>query len=118
MNLGDTTEKGITFYAKDLTNDDEPMQSVQIAHTVASGIANETPLVIGGLGAGNGNLFDGLIDDVRISDTALKNEELLFTSPRPASTRWAIGNSRPRRPHTPTAPPTATTSPPRSRREK
>jgi mono/diheme cytochrome c family protein len=83
VNLGDTTEKGITFYAKDLTNDDEPMQSVQIAHTVASGIANETPLVIGGLGAGNGNLFDGLIDDVRISDTALKNEELLFTSPSP-----------------------------------
>ncbi len=83
VNLDNTTEKGITFYAKDLTNDDEPMQSVQIAHTVTSGIANETPLVIGGLGAGNGSLFDGLVDDVRLSDSALKNEELLFTSPSP-----------------------------------
>ncbi len=83
VDLDNATEKGITFYAKDLTNDDEPMQSVQIAHTVTSGIANESPLVIGGLGAGNGNQFDGLIDDMRLSDTALKSEELLFTSPSP-----------------------------------
>ncbi len=83
VDLDNATEKGITFYAKDLTNDDEPMQSVQIAHTVTSGIANESPLVIGGLGAGNGNQFDGLVDDMRLSDTALKAEELIFTSPSP-----------------------------------
>jgi mono/diheme cytochrome c family protein len=83
VNLADTSEKGITFYAKDLTNDDEPMQSVQIAHSVASGIANETPLVIGGTPTGTGNLFDGLIDDVRLSDTALRAEDLLTTSPSP-----------------------------------
>ena len=83
VNLDNATENGITFYAKDLTNDDEPMQSVQLAHSVTGGIANETPLVIGGLPSGNGNLFDGLIDDVRLSDTALRAEELLFTSPSP-----------------------------------
>ena len=42
---------------------------------------HEAPLVIGGLGAAHGGLFDGLVDDVRLSDAALKNEELLFTSP-------------------------------------
>jgi mono/diheme cytochrome c family protein len=83
VNLDDATEKGITFYAKDLTNDDEPLQSVQLAHSVTSGTANETPLVIGGTPTGTGNLFDGLIDDVRLSDTALRGEELLFTSASP-----------------------------------
>ncbi len=83
VSLDDATEKGITFYAKDLTNDDEPMQSVQVAHAVTSGIANDTPLVIGGTPTGEGSLFDGLIDDVRLSDTALHAEELLATSPSP-----------------------------------
>ncbi len=83
VDLADATEKGITFYAKDLTNDDEPMQSVQIAHAVTSGIANDAPLVIGGTPTGEGSLFDGLIDDVRLSDTALHAEDLLFTSPSP-----------------------------------
>ena len=83
VHLDDATEKGITFYAKDLTNDDEPMQSVQIAHAVTSGIACEAPLVIGGTPTGTGNLFDGLIDDVRLSDAALGAEELLVTSPSP-----------------------------------
>ena len=83
VDLGNAGEGGITFYAKDLTNDDEPMQSVQIAHSVTSGIASEAPLVIGGTPTGTGNLFDGLIDDVRLSDAALRAEELLFTSPSP-----------------------------------
>ena len=83
VHLDDATEKGITFYARDLTNDDEPMQSVQLAHAVTSGIANEAPLVIGGPPTGTGNLFDGLIDDVRLSDAALRPEELLVTSPSP-----------------------------------
>ena len=83
VDLENATEKGITFYAKDLTNDDEPMQSVQIAHTVTGGIASEAPLVIGGMPSGEGGLFEGLIDDVRLSDTALRAEDLLFTSPSP-----------------------------------
>ncbi|MEO6742119.1 MAG: DUF1549 domain-containing protein [Chthoniobacteraceae bacterium] len=83
VDLDDATEKGITFYAKDLTNDDEPMQSVQVAHTVTAGIANDAPLVIGGMPSGESGLFDGLIDDVRLSDAALHTEDLLFTSPSP-----------------------------------
>jgi mono/diheme cytochrome c family protein len=83
VDLANTAESGITFYIKDLTNDDEPMQSVQIAHTTTGGITNEAPLVFGGMASGEGNLFDGLVDDVRLSDAPLRAEELLFTSPSP-----------------------------------
>jgi mono/diheme cytochrome c family protein len=83
VNLDEASAKGITFYAKDLTNDDEPMQTVQLAHTITSGIAGTAPLVIGGQPTGSGNLFDGLIDEVRLSDTALRAEDLLFTSASP-----------------------------------
>ncbi|MEO6740660.1 MAG: hypothetical protein ABIP20_10425, partial [Chthoniobacteraceae bacterium] len=52
-------------------------------HTVTAGIANDAPLVIGGMPSGESGLFDGLIDDVRLSDAALHIEDLLFTSPSP-----------------------------------
>jgi mono/diheme cytochrome c family protein len=80
VNLDDATEKGITFYAKDLSNDDEPLQAVQVAHIITSGLASEAPVVIGGSPHGNGSLFDGLIDDVRLSDIALRSEQLLFNN--------------------------------------
>ncbi|MEQ1860732.1 MAG: DUF1549 domain-containing protein [Chthoniobacteraceae bacterium] len=80
VNLDDATERGITFYAKDLSNDDEPLQAVQVAHVVTSGIANDSPLVFGGSPRGTGNLFDGLIDDVRLTDGALRAEQLLFNN--------------------------------------
>ncbi len=80
MTLDDTGEKGVTFYAKDLSNDDEPLQAVNIAHTVTSGIASSSPLVIGAVSAGKDHCFDGFIDDVRISGIPLRQEQLLFNS--------------------------------------
>jgi hypothetical protein len=80
VDLDDATEKGITFYAKDLSNDDEQMQSVRVTHSVVSGLANDAPLTIGGPPTGSGNLFDGLIDDVRLSNVALPAEQLHFTT--------------------------------------
>jgi mono/diheme cytochrome c family protein len=79
VNLDDATEKGITFYAKDLSNDDEPVQIVQLAHKVTSGIRGNAPLVIGGRGDDAKHVFDGLIDDVRISTIPLPQEQLLLT---------------------------------------
>ncbi len=76
--LDDPSEKGITFYAKDLSNDDEPLQAVNIAHTVTSGIRSNVPLVIGALDQSKDHCFDGLIDDVRISNIPLRQEQLLF----------------------------------------
>jgi hypothetical protein len=71
---------GITFFLKDLSNDDEPMTVVRMDHTVKSGVANNAPLVIGGRTGDPQHVFEGLIDDVRISNTALSQEQLLFTS--------------------------------------
>ncbi len=78
VKLADPT--GITFFLKDLSNDDEPMQVVNVAHKVTSGLANKSSLVIGGRAGDTQYVFDGLIDDVRFSDTALAQEQLLFTS--------------------------------------
>jgi mono/diheme cytochrome c family protein len=78
VNLDDATEKGITFYTKDLSNDDEPVQIAQIAHKVTSGIRGNVPLVIGGR-QDTANQFDGLIDDVRVSTIPLPQEQLLLS---------------------------------------
>jgi hypothetical protein len=80
VKLGSTNESGVTFYAKDLSNDDEPMQVARVAHRVVSGIASKTALVIGGRGLLKDHVWDGPLDDVRLSRAALNQEQLLLTS--------------------------------------
>ena len=80
IRLGDMSEQGITFYAKDLSNDDEPVQIATIAHKTTSGIRSTFAMQIGARGADARNLFDGLIDDVRLSDTALPADQLLLNT--------------------------------------
>ena len=80
VKLGDMSEQGITFYAKDLSNDDEPVQIATIAHKTVSGIRSAFALQIGARGAAAKNLFDGMIDDVRLSDTALPADQLLLNT--------------------------------------
>src|SRR5204862_3699146 len=74
----DTSEQGITFYSKDLSNDDEPLQVATFVHKIASGIRSNAPLQIGARCATAQNLFDGLIDDVRLSNAALTAGQLLL----------------------------------------
>jgi hypothetical protein len=80
VRLDDTSAAGVTFYCKDLSNDDEPMQVAQVAHAVTSGVTSTAPVVIGGTANGARNVFDGSVDDVRLSDTPLRAPELLFNS--------------------------------------
>ena len=82
VKLDDPSEKGVTFYAKDLSNDDEPMQVAQLPHKVTSGIRSPGPLLIGARSGNARHIFDGLIDDVRISTVALAQEQLLMTNER------------------------------------
>ena len=67
-----------TFYVKDLSNDDEPLQIAKAPVRVTGGFANKLPLNLGGR-SGRAGGFDGMIDDVRISNGALPREELLLT---------------------------------------
>ena len=69
----------VTFYVKDLSNDDEPLLVAKVAHQLASGFDNQQPFTIGTRGS-KGSHFDGLVDDVRLSRGALGVEQLLFTN--------------------------------------
>jgi Protein of unknown function (DUF1553)/Protein of unknown function (DUF1549)/Concanavalin A-like lectin/glucanases superfamily len=80
VQLEDPSEQGVTFYAKDLSNDDEPMQIATVAHRVTAGIRSTAPLRLGARADDAKNLFDGLLDDVRLSNAALPAEQLLLTS--------------------------------------
>jgi hypothetical protein len=71
----------VTFYAKDLSNDDEPLLIARVPHAITGGLQNRLPLTLGGRGGEKSKdaLFDGLLDDVRLSDAALEAERLLYT---------------------------------------
>jgi hypothetical protein len=80
VNLTNTSEGGVTFYAKDLSNDDEPLQVAKVAHRVVSGHRSPAAFAIGGRAVDKSHLWDGLIDDVRLSRAALRQEQLLLTA--------------------------------------
>ncbi len=77
--LADSGESGVTFYVKDMTNDDEPMLAANVPHTTIADIRGTMPFTIGGRSGAASHLWDGVIDDVRLSNTALAKEELLVT---------------------------------------
>jgi hypothetical protein len=81
VRLADTTAEGVTFYAKDLSNDDQPMQVAQVPHTITSGIRSQLPLRLGALAKGTGAAFRAILDDIRLSNTALPAEQLLLNHP-------------------------------------
>ena len=81
VRLNDPSEQGITFFTKDLTDNDDPLHKVQVMHAVTAGIGAAVPLVIGGTLKGGESVFDGLIDDVRLSDVPLGADDLLLSNP-------------------------------------
>jgi hypothetical protein len=56
------------------------MQSARVPHRTTALPAIAAPLTIGGRWGAEKHLWDGLIDDVRLSDAALRGEQLLLTS--------------------------------------
>ncbi|MGC3969663.1 MAG: DUF1553 domain-containing protein [Pirellulales bacterium] len=81
VKVRDTEPTGITFYAKDLSNDDEPMLSSQNSHRIVRIPMERGMFTIGGCGDRSyTKVWDGLIDDVRLSSTVLRNEQLLLTA--------------------------------------
>jgi mono/diheme cytochrome c family protein len=80
VNVTDTNKTGVTFYSKDLSNDDEPLQITRLAHRSALPIHAAANFTIGGRDTQPDQVWDGLIDDVRLSKSVLKPEQLLLTS--------------------------------------
>jgi len=85
-----TNSKGlVTFYLKDLANDDEPLLIAKVEHSITGEFSNKMPFTLGTLSAVNNSSFDGLIDDIRLSNTALGVEQLLFT--REGTAKQTVG---------------------------
>jgi hypothetical protein len=90
VNLKDAGDKGVTFYLKDLANDEEPLGIYSTTHKVVKmSTASPRPqgeelgmrvFTIGGTLGKLERSWDGMIDDVRLSDVALPQKQLLFLS--------------------------------------
>lgn len=81
VKLADTGPEGITFFAKDLSNDDEPLLTSYSSHTVVKIPSDRGMFTIGGSGSPRpSHIWDGLVDDVRLSDGPLDNASLLLTA--------------------------------------
>jgi hypothetical protein len=82
VDMDQTGEAGVTLYAKDLSNDEEPLQKDTALHKI---VKLPPPPARFTIGAPDGKLsrnWDGLIDDVRLSAGALREGQLLLTSDR------------------------------------
>jgi hypothetical protein len=80
VHLSDPDKQGVTFYAKDLSNDEEQLQSARCGHKMTSLAKAGVPLTIGGHAGQPTHTWDGLIDDVRLSNAVLRPEQLLLTA--------------------------------------
>ncbi|QDT18222.1 DUF1549 domain-containing protein [Alienimonas californiensis] len=79
----------VTFILKDLSNNDVPLSVVTHEHPLAEA-GNATPVAIGRRGTSpSANLFDGLIDEVRLSRGALGVEDALITDESPSDATLA-----------------------------
>ncbi|MFM8577374.1 MAG: hypothetical protein ACKOCN_01000, partial [Planctomycetaceae bacterium] len=80
----------VTFFVKDLSDNDAPLIERTIPHGFFDSHASPQRFAIGGRDSGNPgaaaqSLWDGLIDDVRLSDRALAQSELLHESGDPGA---------------------------------
>lgn len=79
----------VTFFVKDLANDDEPLRTSTVPHPMAGPVQTNFPLVIGGTGVPGRSQCDGLIDEVRISRGLLAESGLLIKNSALAPTTVA-----------------------------
>lgn len=84
-----------TFYLKNLSNDDELMQIATVKHSITSDVSNAVPLSLGFRTGSDDSFFDGLLDDIRLSSTALPVEQLLLTSEKPGPETQAFWRFEP-----------------------
>ena len=90
------SESGVvTFHLKNLANADEMLASVSVPHNVIDGLHNDLPLTLGFRQGAAESSFDGLIDDVRLSATALGVDQLLLNSEGPGPLTLALWKFEP-----------------------
>jgi hypothetical protein len=77
VRLGDTSETGVTFYVKEL-NPEANLRTAHVPHRVTATHESNLPLIIGARDPEKHVVWNGLIDDVRLSRQALNAEQLLL----------------------------------------
>ena len=90
VRLSDPLDRSVTFFVKDLSDNDAPLVEKRVAVKFAGAHASPRGLVIGGrdpgrAGASAASSWDGLIDDVRLSARSLERSELLWEAGDPGA---------------------------------
>ncbi len=87
LKTADTSESGVTFYLKDLTDNDAGLEKASHPHKLTTPIDTKFPLVIGGRPGAKPSAsvqgWDGLIDEFRISHAVLTSAQILFNDGEP-----------------------------------
>ena len=77
VNVKDAGDKGVTFYVKDLANDEEPLAIYSTTHKVIQ-ITPTARFTLGGTLGKSERSWDGMLDDIRLSNIALGQKQLLI----------------------------------------
>ncbi len=72
----------VTFYLKDLSDDEQPVSIAKKEHALIGGLGRSDQLAVGGRISGTAGVFDGLISDVRLSRGVLEQNGLLLEDPQ------------------------------------
>jgi len=80
VKLGDAGDAAVTFYVEDLPNNSKEQRCHRVPISIRAGIANSAPLTIAASAPRRGAGFDGLIDEIRLTDGCLPENELLYFS--------------------------------------
>jgi hypothetical protein len=85
VRIADTSREGITFYLKELSRSDAPLLTANVTHKVTGHYRSSESFVIGGRSRSDRHLWDGLIGEVRLSNRARTQRELLTSGDEDAS---------------------------------
>jgi len=90
VRISDPAERLVTFFVKDLSDNDAPLVEQRVPVAFSGSHASPRRLVIGGRDAGRpdpagASIWDGLIDDVRLSDRPLARVETLWEGGDPGA---------------------------------
>ncbi|MGZ0171599.1 MAG: DUF1549 domain-containing protein [Planctomycetales bacterium] len=72
------SESGVTFFMKDLSKPEAPLESASVKHGVIGDFHSDLTLVVGDRDGKRRSRWDGLIDNVRVSRNKLPADQLLI----------------------------------------
>jgi hypothetical protein len=78
VKIGETGEGGIVFTMQDLSDPEAPVRTAGVRHKVTGGVRSKAAFMIGGRDGQKVHGWDGLIDEIRLSRSALSREQLLL----------------------------------------